>query len=195
MSNLYSTQKNCIQLYLLLNFSNILGHLHMIKIQKLAKEGLFGSNITSISNCQLPLSKASIHSKQHNHEIKYTTLHPLDNLYLTLGDCIILGPSSSTMLESTLHPTTSTGVKESTSEKQNFELLAHSFNYPICQYHTDNGVFASHSFNKACKLNHKCITYREANVHHQNDITEHYIVPSFSMPVPCSFMPLSIGRT
>lgn len=54
------------------------GHLHMTRVQTLAKEGLFGSNNKDITNCDPPLCKACVHGKQHCHPINPPTTELLD---------------------------------------------------------------------------------------------------------------------
>jgi hypothetical protein len=62
-SNLSATQCK------LLNIHYKMGHLHMAKIQQLARDGLFGRNLTTLGSCDIPLCRACAHGKQHHHAI------------------------------------------------------------------------------------------------------------------------------
>jgi hypothetical protein len=130
----------------------------MSKVQKLAKEGLFGAAYKSIANCDVPLCKACIHAKQHKRSIIKATPQPLDSQHLVPGDCmsgdqiesthpglisIFKGsPSTSFYHAGTLlvdhashflhfSPHISTGATEAISGKHHFELLASSYNRRI----------------------------------------------------------------
>jgi hypothetical protein len=65
-----------------------MGHLHMSKIQQLAREGLLGTHLSSIGQCDIPLCRACIHGKQHRRAISRTTATPLDISHLEPGDCV-----------------------------------------------------------------------------------------------------------
>jgi hypothetical protein len=75
-----------------------MGHMHMNRIQRLAKQGFFGPNNVKLANCDPPLCKACLHGKQHKRPLSSSTLHPIDASDLNPGDCI-----SGNQLEST-HP-------------------------------------------------------------------------------------------
>lgn len=71
---------------MLLHLHQCLGRLNMGKFQELDRLGSFGCLPSSISNCELLLCKACLHSKQHKSSI--TSSHApgvIDALYLTPG--------------------------------------------------------------------------------------------------------------
>lgn len=150
--NLTSTQLK------LLHKHQQMGHLHMAQIQQLVKDGVFGDHLHHLSTCNPPLCKACIHGKPHKHPLHPSSLHPLDSLHLAPGDCISSDQIESTLpgliptyrgspttdfyhagtlfidhASHLLHftPHTSTGAKEAITAKQNFELLALSYNRSI----------------------------------------------------------------
>jgi hypothetical protein len=121
-------------------------HLHMTRIQDLAKLGIFGDNKTKLASCGLPLCKACLHGKQHKCPIS-SDLCP--------GDCISTNqlesshpglvptykgsPSTSSFHTGTLFidhashflhftPHLSTGAMEAINAKNSFELLASTYN-------------------------------------------------------------------
>ncbi|MFN9978521.1 MAG: GAG-pre-integrase domain-containing protein, partial [bacterium] len=49
----------------LLKLHNRMGHVSMSTLQQFAREGLFGSHLTSLGKCENPLCCACIHGKQH----------------------------------------------------------------------------------------------------------------------------------
>jgi hypothetical protein len=196
-SNLSVTQRKLLHLH------QKLGHLHMAKIQALARLGHLGRAVQSISNCEPPLCKACLHGKQHrNSTTSISASGVLDALHLNPGDCI-----SGNQVESTvpgliptyrglptndkfhagtlfidhasgfLHftPYISTGSSEAIKAKHSFELLASQYNHVIKSYHTDNGVFASKDFRTSCTQQRQRITFCGVNAHHQNGITERFI--------------------
>jgi hypothetical protein len=179
-----------------------MGHLNMTKIQQLAKEGIFGASFSNIATCNPPLCKACIHRKQHKQPIISAQLQPLDSTHLTPGDCISGDQLESTqpaliptfkdspttsfyhartlLVDHTSRlshftPHTSTGAKEASSAKHQFELFASSFNRPIKKYHADNGIFASKLFCDSCQRNHQQLSFCGVDAHHQNGIAECYI--------------------
>jgi hypothetical protein len=56
----------------LLNLHYKMGHLHMTKIQQLARDGIFGTHLTSLGKCDIPLCRACIHGKQHRRAVTPT---------------------------------------------------------------------------------------------------------------------------
>jgi hypothetical protein len=65
-----------------------LGHLHMARIQSLAREGLLCPNNADIASCDALLCKACIHGKQHRCPISSASTGPLDSNHLKPGDCV-----------------------------------------------------------------------------------------------------------
>ncbi len=141
-----------------------MGHLNIPQIQQFARDGLFGSRLTSLGNCDAPLCKACLHGKQHRRAITVNSASGiLDISHLEPGDCV-----SGDQVESTtpglvptyrgtpstdryhagtlfvdhasrfLHftPHLSTGSKEAIIAKHSFEQLAHQHNKSIKCYHT-----------------------------------------------------------
>jgi hypothetical protein len=129
-------------------------------------------------------------------------LHPIDSLHRQSGDCIsgdqlestqqgiipiykgspstsfynsgtFLVNHASRFLHFTPHKLTRT--HEAIQTKKCFELIAHSFNHSICQYQTDNGLFAHKPFKQACISNNQYIAFCSINAHHQNSIIKSYI--------------------
>jgi hypothetical protein len=169
-SNLTSNQQRLLHLHCKL------GHLHMTKVQQLAKSGIFGLSFIPLSTCDPPLCIACLHGKQHRSSSSSST-GVLDALHLSPRDCV-----SGDQLESTtpgliptfrgspttekyhagtlfvnhasrfLHftPHVSTGSREALNAKHRFELLAFHHNRSIKCYHTDNGIFASKDFRQSC---------------------------------------------
>jgi hypothetical protein len=151
-----------------------LGHLHMARVQELARSGVFGPSFTSISNCDIPLCKACLHGKQHRRAVTpNTATGSIDASHLQPGDCISGdqlesstpglvatyqgSPSTASYRAGTLlvdhasrylhfTPHYSTGATEAIQAKHNFELHAATYNRSIKSYHTDNGVFRSKTF-------------------------------------------------
>jgi hypothetical protein len=179
-----------------------LGHLHMARVQALAKEGLFGSSNKDIANCEPPLCRACVHGKQHRRPINLALAGSLDSSHLQPGDCISCdqlestspgliatfkgSPSTSSYHAGTLFvdhasrylffkPHLSTGALEAIHAKQSFELHASSFNRVIRKYHSDNGIFSSKLFREACLSQHQHLTFCGVDAHHQNGIAERYI--------------------
>lgn len=74
--NLSSSQRK-----LLLKHHQI-GHLHMTKIQQLAKDGIFGDHMKILAHCEIPLCKACLHGKQHKRPLTASTFQPLDSSHL-----------------------------------------------------------------------------------------------------------------
>ena len=159
-----------------------LGHLHMTKIQQLAKDGYFGENSKNLAQCHPPLCKACIHGKQHKRALQPSNFQPIDSEDLDPGPCVscdqlestqpglipVYRGSSSTSFYNSgtlfvdhasrlLHftPHTSTGALDAVQAKQCFELFAYSFNQFIRHYHTDNGIFTSQRFTNACRANNQ----------------------------------------
>jgi len=179
-----------------------MGHLHMSRIQDLARQGFFGITNKNLANCDAPLCKACIHGKQHKRPIPAHTMRPIDASDLSPGDCI-----SGDQLESThpgqipvykgkpstdayhagtllvdhasrfLHftPHKSTGATEAVQAKRLFELKASTFNRHIKRYHGDNGVFTTKLFKDSCIANKQQYTFCGVDAHHQNGIAERYI--------------------
>jgi hypothetical protein len=186
----------------LLNKHYQLGHLHMSRIQQLARDGILGKSYSSLSHCDPPLCRACLHGKQHRRVISPTTSTPIDALHLNPGDCV-----SCDQLESSTpghvptfqgSPTTikhhagtlfidhasrylffhshiSTGAQEAIHTKLHFQQHCMSYNRTIKCYHTDNGVFRTKPFCSACLHEQQAICYCGVNAHHQNGITERYI--------------------
>jgi hypothetical protein len=191
-SNLSSTQRK------LLHFHQLMGHLHMNKIQELARAGLFGRSLQTIGSCDIPLCKSCLHGKQHRSATTSTTASGiLYALHLTPGDCVsgdqvessTLGliptyrgtPTTECYHAGTLFvdhasrflhftPHISTGSKEAITAKHHFELLASQHNHSIKCYLTDNGIFCS-----SCIQQNQRIKFCGVNAHHQNGIAERYI--------------------
>jgi hypothetical protein len=80
-TNLTSAQQK------LLNLHYKLGHLDIHRVQKLARDGIFGSHLKSVGNCDAPVCKACIHGKQHRHPIPNPSRH-IDSHHLEPGDCV-----------------------------------------------------------------------------------------------------------
>jgi hypothetical protein len=187
----------------LLNLHYKMGHLNIPQIQQFARDGLFGSHLTSLGNCDAPLCKACLHGKQHRQAITVNSASgTLDISHLEPGDCV-----SGDQVESTtpglvptyrgtpstdkyhagtlfvdhasrfLHftPHLSTGSKEAIMAKHSFEQLAHQHNKSIKCYHTDNGIFASKDFRSSCLQQKQRMKFCGVNAHHQNGIAEHHI--------------------
>jgi len=196
-SNLSSAQRKLLHLH------QRMGHLHMTKVQELARTVFFGRSLQNIGTCDIPLCKSCLHGKQHQSAITTTTASGvLDALHLTPGDCVSgdqvesSTPGLIPMYRGTpttdryqagtlfvnhashfLHftPHISTGGKEAITAKHHFELLASTYNHPIKCYHTDNGIFASKEFRSSCIQQNQHIKFCGVNAHHQNGIAEHHI--------------------
>jgi hypothetical protein len=130
-------------------------HLHMTRIQDLAKLGIFGDNNTKLASCGPPLCKACLYGKQHKCPIISSDLRPIDSSDLCPGNCISANqlesthpglvptykgsPSTSSFHAGTLFidhanhflhftPHLSTGAMEAINAKNSFELLASTYN-------------------------------------------------------------------
>ncbi len=136
-----------------------LGHLHMARVQDLARSGVLGSSYIPISTCDPPLCKACLHGKQHKRAVTpNTAIGSIDANHLQPGDCISGdqlerstpglvatfqgSPSTTTYRAGTLlvdhasrylhfTPHFSTGVNEAIQAKHNFELLASTYHRSI----------------------------------------------------------------
>jgi hypothetical protein len=180
-----------------------LGHLHMARVQVLARSGIFGPSFQSLGTCDPLLCKACLHGKQHRQAVTSTTATgSIDASHLQPGDCISGdqlesstpglvatyqgSPSTATYRAGTLlvdhasrylhfTPHYSTGANEAVQAKLQFELHAKTYHRTIRAYHTDNGVFHSKLFRQSCLSQGQHLQFCGVNAHHQNGIAECYI--------------------
>jgi hypothetical protein len=193
-----------------------LGHLHMTRVQDLARSGVFGPSFTSLGNCDPPLCKACLHGKQHRRAVtSNTATGSIDASHLQPGDCIsgdqlesstpglvatfqgststatycagtLLVDHASRYLHFTPHY--STGANEAVHAKHRFEQHTKTYHCSIRSYHTDNGVFHSKLFRQSCLSQGQHIQFCGVNAHHQNGIAERYIRTITEQPELCLFI-------
>jgi len=185
----------------LLHIHQKFGHLHFDKMQYLARFGLLGASLWSLSTSTSPLCRACIHRKQHRHPTSSdATL--IDVNHLEPGDCVSADQleSSAPGLIPTYHGTPSTskyhagtlfvnhashylhftphqfiGSKEALQAKCASELHASQNNRFVKPYQADNCIFASIAFCDCCRQQKQHLTFCGVNAHHQDDINECHI--------------------
>ena len=74
-----------------------------------------------------------------------------------------------------VHLMTTMDAESTVVAKESLELIAHSYNVPICHYHCDNGLFDAAAFKLSIVKAKQSISFCGVNAHHQNGKAERRI--------------------
>jgi len=174
------------------------GHCSPRKIQAMAKQGLLPRRLAT---CPIPICSACQFGKASKRQWRTKTAAnaaspaaaTLPGQVVSVDQLISRTPGLIAQLAGTLtharytcatvfvdhysslgyvHLQKSTSAKDTLEAKEAFERFAATNHVPIRHYHADNGIFAAHEWEKACREQGQGLTFAGVNAHHQNGKAE-----------------------
>jgi Reverse transcriptase (RNA-dependent DNA polymerase) len=181
----------------LLRLHNRLGHVSMVRIQKMAKQGYLP---TRLATCRIPMCQACVYGKltKKQWRTKTAAINPIAKASRA-GECVsvdqletpipgIIGQLKGIPTKKRFHVATifvdhysglsfvhlqqSTSSEETLSAKNAFELYANTYGVKIDHYHADNGRFSDKMWRNDVLEKGQRLTFSGVGAHHQNGRAE-----------------------
>ena len=183
----------------LLRTHHRMGHLSMVKIQSLARQGGLPKRL---ANCKVPVCTACMYGKATRRPWRIKGHRGTLDTMTSPGQCVSVDqmisktPGYIAHLRGTptrdryrvatvfvdhfsgvgyVHLQRSTSAKDTIEAKERFEAWADTHGVKIRHYHADNGIFADNKFREAVQMKNQRLTFSGVNAHFQSGMAERRI--------------------
>jgi Reverse transcriptase (RNA-dependent DNA polymerase)/GAG-pre-integrase domain len=180
----------------LLRLHNRLGHISMLRLQNMAKQGHLPRRLAT---CRIPMCQSCVYGKLTKKQWRTTaTIKPI-SVASRPGECVsvdqletpipaLIGQLKGIPTRKRFHVATvfvdhlsglsfvhlqqSTGAEETLAAKHAFELYANSYGISVSHYHADNGRFSDKMWRNDILDKGQRLTFSGVGAHHQNGRAE-----------------------